>query len=140
MSDSSEVLKKADALLGRYGRGTRAAAEPDFPVLTEIVEPGRAITSAEPQVPGTAEPSPDDRSELASRIAEELRTAIAVGLADTLGEPLRERLEAYLHAAVEAVSGQIQHDLEDMVQDAVAEAVERVLQGMQERSPGRGSG
>ncbi len=112
MSDRDEVLKKADALLGRYGLGTRKGDE-EFPVLTDIVDAQR------PQ-------APVDLREIEARILREVQQAVSEQLGDVLGEPLRERLQAILLGALDAAVEQIRNDVESMVQAAVEQAIKRL--------------
>ena len=141
MSDSGEVLKKADALLSRYGRGTPPEAEDDFPVLTEIVEPGGLADASLPPQPREAVRisgfTEEQRQELAIRITEQVHQAIASRLSEVLAEPLRERLIVCLCAAVDSAAAQIRDDVETMVQAAVVQAIERVRDELREPAPRR---
>ena len=133
MSDSGEILKKADALLGRYGRSARPELQ-EFPVLTEVIElHASAVPSVSPPAIGedndavSRSVDPAHLRELETRIGDEVHQVVASALAQVLGEPLRERLEVHLNAAVDTVSAQVRSDLEAMVQAAVAEAIARLM-------------
>jgi len=127
MSDPDEVLKKADALLERYGRGARTEAEEEFPVLTEVVDEPPAAQRSEPAQASNESPDPQERQrEIEARILQQVQQAVSEQLGDMLGEPLRERLEACLNSALETAAAQIRNDVESMVQAAVAQAIERL--------------
>ncbi len=124
MSERDEVLKKADALLGRYGRGARKA-EDEFPVLTEVVdEPPTADAAARPV--GSPDKVHEGRRQLEERILREVERAVSEQLGDVLGEPLRERLQASLQRALDAAAEQIRNDMESMVHAAVEQAIKRL--------------
>jgi len=59
MTESDELLSKADALLARWRSGAKAPEPPlDYPVLTEAIEGPEAIENpAEPEVPALDSPA-----------------------------------------------------------------------------------
>ncbi len=127
MSDPDEILRKADALLERYGRGARIEAEEEFPVLTEVVEGKPAVQVCTTALPHLESPELQERQRrLEARILQQVQQAVSEQLGDMLGDPLRHRLEACLNGALETALGQIRNDVESMVQAAVAQAMERL--------------
>jgi DNA-binding transcriptional MocR family regulator len=139
MSDSGELLKKADALLGRYRGGARGP-DSDFPVLTEVVEPQQGSAPPQPaHGKEDASPSPvipaAQLRELEARVIRQVKQRVESYLASELDQPLRERLDVYLSAAHEAVAGQMRVDLESMVQTAVSEAIAQALADLREAAP-----
>jgi hypothetical protein len=124
MSDSDDLLGKADAFLKRY-HPSGTTAQGDVPVLTEIIaEPG--VASAHPPA-GTAAPrgpTGSELPELEQRLKQSILDAIGPHIAKFVEEPLRARLDAHLQRALTALSAQVKADIEAMIRDAVARAVE----------------
>jgi len=124
MSDSDDLLGKADAFLKRY-HPSGTAAQGDVPVLTEIIaEPG--VAPAHPST-GTAAPrgpTGSELPELEQRLKQSILDAIGPHIAKFVEEPLRARLDAHLQRALTALSAQVKADIEAMIRDAVARAVE----------------
>ena len=124
MSDSDDLLGKADAFLKRY-HPSGTAAQGEVPVLTEIIaEPG--VAPAQPSA-GTAAPrSPtgSELPELEQRLKQSILDAIGPHIAKFVEEPLRARLDAHLQRALTALSAQVKTDIEALIRDAVARAVE----------------
>ncbi len=137
MSDSDDLLGKADAFLKRY-HPSGAAARGDVPVLTEVVaEP--AATAARPS-PGTPAPRAStggELLELEQRLKQSILDAIGPHIAKFVEEPLRARLDAHLQRALSALSAQVKTDVETLIRDAVARAVE--LEIARARGQSRGS-
>ena len=124
MSDSDDVLGKADAFLKRY-HPSGTAAKSDVPVLTEIIaEPG--ATPAHPSSGAAAQrgSSGSELPELEQRLKQSILDAIGPHIAKFVEEPLRARLDAHLQHALTALSAQVKTDIETMIRDAVARAVE----------------
>jgi len=137
MSDSDDLLGKADAFLKRY-HPAGAAAQGDVPVLTEIIaEP--AATPAHPSSGPPAErgSTGSELPELEQRLKQSILDAIGPHIAKFVEEPLRARLDAHLQRALTALSAQVKTDIETMIRDAVARAVE--LEIARARGPSRGS-
>ena len=124
MSDSDDLLGKADAFLKRY-HPSGTAAQGEVPVLTEIIaEPG--VAPAQPSA-GTAAPrgpTGSELPELEQRLKQSILDAIGPHIAKFVEEPLRARLDAHLQRALTALSAQVKADIEAMIRDAVARAVE----------------
>ena len=124
MSDSDDLLGKADAFLKRY-RPSGTAAQGDVPVLTEIIaEP--AATPAQPSssAPAQRGSTGSELLELEQRLKQSILDAIGPHIAKFVEEPLRARLDAHLQRALTALSAQVKTDIETMIRDAVARAVE----------------
>ncbi len=124
MSDSDDLLGKADAFLKRY-HPSGTAAQGDVPVLTEIIaEP--AATPAHPSSGAPAQRGSTEREslELEQRLKQGILDAIGPHIARFVEEPLRARLDAHLQRALTALSAQVKTDIETMIRDAVARAVE----------------
>ena len=137
MSDSDDLLGKADAFLKRY-HPSGAAAQRDVPVLTEVVAVP-AATAAHPS-PGTPAPRGSTGSELLEleqRLKQSILDAIGPHIAKFVEEPLRARLDAHLQRALSALSAQVKTDVETLIRDAVARAVE--LEIARARGQSRGS-
>ena len=136
MSDSDDLLGKADAFLKRYRPGT--AAQGDVPVLTEIIaEP--AATPAHPSsgTPAQRGSTGSELPELEQRLKQSILDAIGPHIAKFVEEPLRARLDAHLQRALTALNAQVKTDIETMIRDAVARAVE--LEIARARGQSRGS-
>ncbi len=104
MSDSDDLLGKADAFLKRY-RASGASAREDVPVLTEVIE--SAARSLQPPLgrPTQVGPTPAELQELERRLKESILDAIGPYVANILEEPLRARLEAHLQRPAGAPLG-----------------------------------
>ncbi|HYQ94135.1 MAG TPA: hypothetical protein VEP70_04815 [Burkholderiales bacterium] len=124
MSDSDDLLGKADAFLKRY-HPSGTAAQGDVPVLTEIIaEPG--ATPAHPSSGAALQrgTAGSELPELERRLKQGILDAIGPHIAKFVEEPLRARLDAHLQHALTALSAQVKTDIEAMIRDAVARAVE----------------
>jgi hypothetical protein len=124
MSDSDDLLGKADAFLKRY-HPSGTAAQGDVPVLTEIIaEPG--ATPAHPSSGAALQrgTAGSELPELERRLKQSILDAIGPHIAKFVEEPLRARLDAHLQHALTALSAQVKTDIEAMIRDAVARAVE----------------
>jgi hypothetical protein len=98
MSEPDDLLGKADAFLKRYHPAS-ASGKRDVPVLTEIIEEGRATTP----------PSAPD----ATAKSEFLQ----------LEQKLQQSIDAYVQRALAGMSTQLKADLEATIRDTVARAV-----------------
>jgi hypothetical protein len=135
MSESDDLLEKADAFLKRYRPSVTPARE-DVPVLTEVI----ADTDAKPApsssgVPAPGDPAKADLNELEQRLRQSILTALSTQIAGSLEEPLRERLEEHLQRKLAELSTQIRADLEKQIRDAVKRAVD--LEIARRRGPSR---
>src|SRR3954463_12535571 len=114
MSDPGDLLRKTDALLGRY-RGAVREAQPDFPVLTEIVSTPHDHSS----VPGQSlQASPDAGGALLPD-AEQLKRELEKVVTDSLASQLPQILERRLESALSELMAQ----LPSLIEAAVTEAV-----------------
>ena len=137
MSDSDDLLGKADAFLKRY-HPSGTAAQGDVPVLTEVIaEPG--ATPAHPSSGAALQrgTAGSELPELERRLKQGILDAIGPHIAKFVEEPLRARLDAHLQRALTALSAQVKADIEAMIRDAVARAVE--LEIARARGQPRGS-
>jgi hypothetical protein len=124
MSDSDDLLGKADAFLKRY-RPSGTAAQGDVPVLTEIIaEQGPAPAQSSPGAAAQRGSTGSELPELEQRLKQSILDAIGPHIAKFVEEPLRARLDAHLQRALTALSAQVKADIEAMIRDAVARAVE----------------
>jgi hypothetical protein len=109
VTEPDELLRKADALLGRYKAREESANATDFPTLTEVVEASAKRIAPESPVgqpplvdaddDGKSTSPPDDetwRAEIAAQIFERLAPAL-----DAIASQLRADLDAIVHAAVQ---------------------------------------
>ena len=138
MSDSGDLLDKADALLGRYRGGVKSNIENDFPVLIEIVgefESDIGISHMDstiappPQMPAPA----DDFSE--DRILRDAMLALAPRIEAVLGDTMKERLEEHVRITLQTLSEQLRLDIETLVRIAVSRAIEDLLSDKNIRGP-----
>src|SRR5260221_722709 len=121
MSDSDDLLGKADAFLKRY-HPSGAAAQGDVPVLTEVVaEP--AATTARPSsgTPAQGGSIGSELPELEQRLKQSILDAIGPHIAKFVEEPLRARLD------------KVQPDMEAVVSGAATGGVEIELAGARAR-------
>jgi len=136
MSDSDDLLGKADAFLKRY-RASGTSAREDVPVLTEVIAES-AAQSAQPPLGGPVQvgPTRTELQELEQRLKQSILDAIGPYVANSLEEPLRARLEAHLQRALATLNSQVKADIETLIREAVARAVE--LEIARVRGPSRG--
>lgn len=135
MSNSDDLLGKADALLQRYRPTGKAAAE-EIPVLTEVV----AESGARPRAaggPATEPPPKSTLDELEQRLRKSVLDALGPNVVSSLEEPLRTMIEERLRRALGAVADQVRADVEALVRDAVTRAVEQEISRL--RGPSRGN-
>jgi len=136
MSDTDDLLGKADAFLKRY-RASGASAREDVPVLTEVIESAAQAAQASLGRSGQAGPTRAELDELEQRLKESILDAIGPYVANILEEPLRARLEAHLQRTLATLSSQVRADIETLIREAVARAVE--LEIARVRGPSRGT-
>lgn len=145
MSDSRELLEKADALLGRYRQG--AAGDPDIPVLTEVVEFPVLQREVQPEAqavpvesargrPSAARAAPGDLDRLEIEIRTRVLGALRAEIASVLEEPLRVRLEDHFRRALTTLTGQLKLDIEALLDEAVDRAVKAELERSYGPPPG----
>jgi hypothetical protein len=124
MSDSDDLLGKADAFLKRY-HPSGAAAQGDVPVLTEVVaEPTATPARSSSGMPAQGSSTGGELLELEQRLKQSILDAIGPHIAKFVEEPLRARLDTHLQRALTTLSAQVKTDIETLIRDAVARAVE----------------
>jgi hypothetical protein len=123
MSDSKDVVGKADAFLSRY---RPAAAAEDLPVLTEVVDLPHAGATP-PAGPSAAALNETDLDRIERQITQRVLETIQPTLSSFLEEPLRVALQTRLDQALGPLAEQCKADVESIVRDAVAKAVEREI-------------
>ncbi len=136
MSDSDDLLGKADAFLKRF-HPSAVTAQGDVPVLTEVVEPTATPANPSSGTPVQGGSTGSDLLELEQRLKQSILDAIGPHIAKFVEEPLRARLDAHLQRALIALSAQVKTDIETLIRDAVARAVE--LEIARVRGQSRGS-
>jgi hypothetical protein len=137
MSNSDDLLGKADAFLKRY-HPSGAAAQGDVPVLTEVVaEPPTTAARPSSGTPAQGGSIGNELPELEQRLKQSILDAIGPHIAKFVEEPLRARLDAHLQHTLTALSAQVKTDIETLIRDAVARAVE--LEIARARGQSRGS-
>jgi hypothetical protein len=136
MSDSDDLLGKADAFLKRY-HPSSAAAEGEVPVLTEVIESSAIPVQPSPGTPGQGTSTNIELLELEHRLKQSILDAIGPHIAKFVEEPLRARIDAHLQRAMTALSAQVKTDIERLIREAVARAVE--LEIARVRGPSRDS-
>jgi hypothetical protein len=131
VSDSGDLVKKTDTLLARY-RGRGKAPEPDFPVLTEVVDSG----GPEPEPPPSGDVPPPEMQDAdkEAHAAEQLRLYLQAELTAKLKQALHEGTEERMRAALEQIKVDLDARLEAAVADAVARAVEDLLKASRPES------
>lgn len=135
MSESDDLLGKADAFLKRY-RPSGKPARDDVPVLTEVIAEATAKpapSSSGPPAPGGA--TKTELNELEQKLKESILDAIGPYITNSLEESLRVRLEAHLQHKITDLSTRVKADLETLIRDAVKKAVE--LEIARRRGPSR---
>jgi len=134
MSDSDELLGKADAFLKRY-HPTGAAGQGDVPVLTEVIAESAVPVQSLQGATATGVPAKTELLELEQRLKQSILDAIGPHIAKSVEEPLRGRIDAHLQRALAAFSAQVKTDIERLIREAVARAVE--LEIARVRGPSR---
>ena len=137
MSDSDDLLGKADAFLKRYHPSPVPASD-DIPVLTEIVPAAAGRPSSEPSADkshggGLKDPA---LREIEQRLRQRVIEAIQPYVANFLDESLRARLEDHLRRSLAALTDQVRADIETLMHDAVAKAVEGAVAEIRKSSQG----
>jgi hypothetical protein len=133
MSESDDLLDKADAFLKRY-RPSGTPTREDVPVLTEVIGDTDAIPASLPS--GAPNPSAKaELSELEQGLRQSVLSVLGPQIASSLEEPLRVRLEEHLQRKIADLSAQIKADLEKQIRDTVKRAVD--LEIARRRGPSR---
>jgi len=133
VSDSDDVVRKADAFLSRY-RPSALPAQDDFPVLTEAVS---SISTATPvDAHAAARLTETELQEIGQQLRQQLRDAIGPYIENFIEESLRVRLESHLQRAFVSFTDQVRADVEALVQESIGKTVEHAVTGLRERSRG----
>jgi len=138
MTDSDELLSKADALLSRWRSGAAVPRPPaDYPVLTEVISASAAdaaLATAADELPHPppieAPPASADAGvqALEERVRLRVLDAIEPYVGAFLEEPLRLRIEELaLHLAA-SIARDARNDILALVRDAVRSAVAHELE------------
>ena len=135
MSESDDLLEKADAFLKRY-RPSGTPAREDVPVLTEVI----GDTDTKPAPPSSGAPAlgssaKAELNELEQRLRQSILNALNAQIASSLEEALRVRLEDHLQRKLADLSTQIRAEVETQIRDAVKRAVD--LEIARRRGPSR---
>lgn len=143
MSDRHGLFEKADALLGRYRGETRT--DPDYPVLTEVVEPVTPHEPAPPEQHSPALPPQDDHSfaevgglteqqlaELESRMFEQLEPSIGALVDAAFAEAFQERLEERLRQSLHELMSQVKTEVETQLREQLADAIRSGVASLRE--------
>ena len=145
MTDSDELLSKADALLARGSSGAAVPRPPaDYPVLTEVIRTSAAAADAAfapaadgfPHLPSIEEsPAPADGGVQALEERVRLRVLEAIEpLVDAfLEEPLRLRIEELARRLATTIARDARNDILTLVRDAVRSAVARELEARRDK-------
>lgn len=148
MTDSDELLSKADALLSRWRSGAAVPRPPaDYPVLTEVISASAAATDAAlataadelPHPPPiAASPATADAGvqALEERVRLRVLDAIEPYVGAFLEEPLQLRIEELaLHLAA-SIARDARNDILALVRDAVRSAVAHELESRRDEPSG----
>ncbi len=154
MTDSDELLSKADALLARWRAGGAAPRPPDdYPVLTEVVDvPGTARDAEEPafasldatpaQASGAQdEPLPpgaveevkghealhEQAAEDAAALEERLRARVLEAIEPHIGTFLEEPLRLRLEDLARRLAADLAQDARNDILSFLREAVQRAV-------------
>lgn len=120
MADDKDVLDKADALLRRHGPAAPAgSATGEYPVLTDLVDPGAAA----PQAPASPPASEDDAPALVREVVPRVIAEVERRLADDLERRLGQRLADQLQGAIGLAVAELRPELTRIVREALAEAL-----------------
>ena len=125
MSDSKDLVEKADAFLQRFHPSSHPARD-DVPVLTEVVTEPQMLPP-QPQAAGASTQVKTEVQELEQKLRQSLLDAIGPRVASILEEPLRVRVETHLRRVLPALTDQIKLDVEVLVREAVARAIEQEI-------------
>lgn len=140
MTNSDELLSKADALLARWRSATAVPRPPaDYPVLTEVIRTSAAAADAAlapaadepPHLPPLEEsPAPADAGVQA--LEERMRLRVLEAIEPLVGafleEPLRLRIEELARRLATTIAQDARNDILTLVRDAVRSAVARELE------------
>jgi hypothetical protein len=141
MSDSDELFDKADALLGRYrGEQRDPGGEPDYPVLTEIVDPAPGERPAQPpdsrlnEEPSASAGLTDEQlRDLELRILEQLEMALQPLVEATFAQAFSEQFEQQLRWMLHQLTEQAKADVEGQLRERLSEAVRLSFESLNAR-------
>jgi hypothetical protein len=129
MADSDELLRKTDALLGRYRGAPRGDEQSDFPVLTEVVDndTGAGLEARQGGGNDSAASHGAHTAINETDVAEQLKARLDV-VAASLADELHERLESRMQAALDEIGS----ELRALVDTSVAAALARALADLEQ--------
>jgi len=124
MTDTDELLSKADALLARWRSGAVVPRPPtDYPLLTEVVKAWAADSGARmPEIPADA-----GTVALEERVRLRVLEAIEPYIRASLDETLRLRIEELARRLAVNIARDARNDILTLVRVAVQSAVAREL-------------
>ena len=156
MTDSDELLSKADALLARWRAGGAAPRPPDdYPVLTEVVDVPEASLDAQapafespvdlpleeytapdaPPPPGAADElkggeapiEPEQATEGPEALEERLRARVLEAIEPHIGTFLEEPLRLRLEDLARRLAADLAQDARNDILDFLRQAVQRAV-------------
>lgn len=156
MTDSDELLSKADALLARWRAGGAAPRPPDdYPVLTEVVEDPEASREAHepafespailpleeyaapdaPLPPAAADkstrsealPESEQTTEVTAALEERLRARVLEAIEPHIGTFLEEPLRLRLEDLARRLAADLAQDARNDILNFLREAVQRAV-------------
>jgi hypothetical protein len=138
MTDSDELISKADALLARWRSGAAAPRPPaDYPVLTEVIAASAAAADpafarAADELPRRSESSPACVDAGVQALEERVRLRVLDAIEPYVGafieETLRLRIEELARNLATAVARDARDDIVELVRNAVRSAVAHELE------------
>ena len=139
MTDSDELLSKADALLARWRSGAVVPRPPtDYPLLTEVVKTIEAADELPHLPPLEASPAPADAGTVAleERVRLRVLEAIEPYIRASLDETLRLRIEELARRLAVNIARDARDDILTLVRVAVQSAVARELDARRDERSG----
>ena len=139
MTDSDELLSKADALLARWRSGAVVPRPPaDYPLLTEVVKVLEAADELPHPPPLGASPTPADADTVAleERVRLRVLEAIEPFIRASLDETLRLRMEELARRLAVNIARDARNDILTLVRVAVQSAVARELDARRDERSG----
>jgi hypothetical protein len=146
MTDSDELISKADALLARWRSGAAVPRPPaDYPVLTEVIAASAAVAGASLAMtadellrPLEASPAYVDAGTqaLEERVRLRVLDAIEPYIGALIEEPLRLRMEELSRNLATTIARDARDNIVALVRDAVRSAVAHELQSRRDEQSG----
>jgi hypothetical protein len=143
MSEPRELFDKADALLGRYRGEAKPGLEPDYPVLTEVVEPlqGSGPPPAEAEAAFPREPAAPLRAQLTegqldaieAQVVGQLQAWLPELVDAVFREAYAAQIEERLRRALHELAEQARADVERQLRERLSKALHRSIESLRER-------